>query len=148
MEQLSERISNKIPTVAARAIQPTFTWETVVGYLAHCADNQAGGPIGIMYYRLPSADQIDSITPVKDYLTENLALDIKGVDMYVTLTTTGEYKYSSENDVLLWNAIGHSEFKLDDDERVLEPGDLIYIPAGLKYEYKPTTARAYIVFAL
>ena len=68
MEQLNERISEKIATVVPRAIQPTFTWETAIGYLAHCADNESGGPIGIMYYKLPSADQIDSISPVKEYL--------------------------------------------------------------------------------
>jgi hypothetical protein len=148
MEQLNERIREKIPTVAAKAIQPTFPWETVIGYLTHCADNEVGGPIGVMYYRLPAAEQIDSISPVKDYLNENLELSVKGVDMYVTLTTKGEYKYSSANDVLIWNAIGYSEIKLDDGEKMLEPGDLVYIPAGIKYEYKPTTARAYLVFAL
>ena len=148
MEQLNERIKEKIPTVVARAIQPTFTWETVIGYLAHCADNEVGGPIGLMYYKLPEADQIDSITPVKEYLSENLEQEIKGVDMYVTLTTKGNYKYSSDNDVLVWNAIGHSELKIEGEDRLLEPGDMIYIPSGMEYEYKPTTARAYIVFAL
>jgi hypothetical protein len=148
MEQLNQRIADKVPTVVSRAIQPTFPWETVIGYLAHCADNQVGGPVGVMYYKLPAVDQIDSIAPVKEYLNENLDGEIKGVDMYVTLTTKGDYKYTSDNDVLIWNAIGHSEFKLEDEQRLLEPGDLVYIPAGLKYEYKPTTARAYIVFAL
>jgi hypothetical protein len=148
MEQLNERIGEKIPTVVSRAIQPTFLWETVVGYLAHCADNQVGGPIGLMYYKLPVADQIDSIAPVKEYLSENLESEIKGVDMYVTLTTKGDYKYSSDNDVLIWNAIGHSELKIEEENRLLEPGDMVYIPAGMEYVYKPETARAYIVFAL
>ena len=148
MEQLNERIEEKVATVVARAIQPTFTWETAIGYLAHCADNEVGGPIGMMYYKLPVADQIDSITPVKEYLNENLKREIVGVDMYVTLTTKGDYKYSSDNDVLIWNAIGHSELKISDEERLLEPGDMVYIPSGVEYTYKPTTARAYIVFAL
>ncbi len=148
MEQLNERIQSKIPTVVARAIEPTFPWETAVGYLTHCADTEVGGPIGIMYYKLPVADQIDSIAPVKEYLSENLESEIKGVDMYVTLTTKGDYKYSSDNDVLIWNAIGHSELSVFDEQRVLLPGDLIYIPAGIEYTYKPNTARVYIVFAL
>ena len=148
MEQLNERISEKIPTVVARAIQPTYTWETAIGYLAHCADNQVGGPIGMMYYKLPMPEQIESISPVKEYLSENLEQEIKGVDMYITLTTKGNYKYSSDNDVLIWNSIGHSELRVEGEERLLEPGDLVYIPAGMEYEYKPTTARAYIVFAL
>lgn len=148
MEQLNDRIKGKIPTVVARAIQPTFTWETAIGYLTHCADNQVGGPIGVMYYKLPTAEQIDSVAPVKEYLSENLEREIKGVDMYVTLTTKGHYKYNSDNDVLLWNAIGHSVITLSEEERTLEPGDLVYIPSGVEYEYKPETARAYIVFAL
>jgi hypothetical protein len=148
MEQLNERIKEKIPTVVARAIQPTFTWETVIGYLAHCADNQVGGPIGLMYYKLPTPDQIDSIAPVKEYLNENLEREIVGIDMYVTLTTKGDYKYSSDNDVLIWNAIGHSNLNLSGEDRILEPGDMVYIPSGIEYTYKPETARAYIVFAL
>ena len=148
MEQLNERIESKVATVVTKAIQPTFPWETAIGYLAHCADNEVGGPIDIMYYKLPLADQIDSITPVKDQLNENLNAEIVGADMYITLTTKGNIAYSSENDVLIWNAIGHSELKVFDEERVLEPGDLIYIPKNTEYRYKPSTARVYIVFAL
>ena len=148
IDELNERIDNKVPTVVAKAIQPTFLWETAIGYLTHCADAQVGGPIAVMYYKLPQADQIDSISPVKEYLSENLECEIKGVDMYVTLTTKGNYKYNSDNDVLIWNSIGHSELKINDETRKLEPGDLVYIPSGMEYEYKPTTARTYIVFAL
>ena len=148
MEQLNERIESSTATVVTRAIQPTFTWETVIGYLCHCADNEAGGPIAVMYYKLPAADQIDSITPVKEYLSENITNEIVGADMYVSLTTKGDIKYSSENDVLIWNAIGHSELKIFDEDKVIEPGDLIYIPKNTEYKYKPTTARAYVVFAL
>jgi hypothetical protein len=148
MVELNKRIREKIPSVVSMAIQPTYTWETAVGYLSHCADNEVGGPIGMMYYKLPMPEQIDSIAPVKNYLNENLEHDIKGVDMYITLTTKGNYKYSSDNDVLVWNSIGYSEIRLGEEKRTLEPGDLFYIPAGIEYEYKPTTARAYIVFAL
>lgn len=148
MEQLNERITGKVPTIISRAIQPSFTWDTAVGYLTHCADNEVGGPIGLMYYKLPEAAQIDSITPVKEYLSENLEKEILGVDMYVTLTTKGDYKYSSDNDVLVWNAIGYSQIKVADEDRSLEPGDMFFIPAGVEYTYKPETARAYIVFAL
>lgn len=148
MEQLNERISEKTPTAVPRAIQPTFNWETAIGYLQHCADNEVGSPVGTMYYKLPKPEQIDSILPVKQYLSENLSKEIIGCDMYITITTKGDYKYSSANDVLIWNVIGYSELKISEDTRFLEPGDLIYIPAGMEYEYKPETARAYIVFAL
>lgn len=148
IDELNDRIDNKIPAVVPKAIQPTFLWETAIGYLAHCADAQVGGPIGVMYYKLPKADQIESISPVKEFLSENLKREILGVDMYVTLTTKGEYKYSSDNDVLLWNAIGRSELTLNEEQKDLEPGDLIYIPAGVEYTFKPQTARTYLVFAL
>jgi hypothetical protein len=148
MEQLNERISSNIATVVPRGIQPTFPWETAIGYLAHCADNEVGGPIAIMYYKLPLADQIDSIQPVKEYLSENLSVEVDGADMYVSLTTKNDIKYSSENDVLIWNAIGHSDFRIFEEQRNIEPGDLIYIPRNTEYSYKPTTARVYIVFAL
>ena len=148
IDELNDRIDNKIPAVVPKAIQPTFLWETAIGYLAHCADNEAGGPIGMMYYKLPSADQIESIAPVKEFLSENLKREIIGTDMYITLTTKGDYKYSSDNDVLVWNAIGRSELTLNEEQKDLEPGDLVYIPAGIKYTFKPQTARTYLVFAL
>ncbi len=148
MEQLNDRIENNIATVVTKAIQPTFPWETAIGYLAHCADNEVGGPIAVMYYKLPLAEQIDSIAPVKEYLSENLKYEINGADMYISLTTKNDIKYSSQNDVLIWNAIGHSELKVFDEQRVLEPGDLVYIPKNVEYTYKPSTARVYIVFAL
>jgi len=148
MEQLNDRIENNIATVVTKAIQPTFPWETAIGYLAHCADSEVGGPIAVMYYKLPLAEQIDSIAPVKEYLSENLKYEINGADMYISLTTKNDIKYSSQNDVLIWNAIGHSELKVFDEQRVLEPGDLVYIPKNVEYTYKPSTARVYIVFAL
>ncbi len=148
MEQLNERIQSSTATVVTRAIQPTFPWETVIGYLCHCADNEVGGPISVMYYKLPEADQIDSIKPVKEYLSENITREIIGADMYVSLSTKADIKYSSENDVLIWNAIGHSELDIFEENRVIEPGDMIYIPKGVEYKYKPSTARAYVVFAL
>ena len=39
MEQLQERIGVGAPTLVSKAIQPTYQWETAVGYLQHCADN-------------------------------------------------------------------------------------------------------------
>lgn len=148
IEQLNERINNNIATVVNKGIQPTFPWETAIGYLSHCADNQVGEPIAVMYYKLPLADQIDSISPVKEYLSENIDAEIKGADMYVSLTTINDIKYSSENDVLIWNCIGQSELNIYEESRLLNPGDLIYIPKNTEYIYKANTARVYIVFAL
>lgn len=148
IEQLNERIEGKIPAVIPKCIQPTYTWETAVGYIQHCADNSEGEPISILYYKLPVADQIDSITPVKEYLSEHIKGEIDGVDMYVTLCTVNKIKYHSDNDVLIWNVLGHSELHLDGEDRSIEPGDLIYVPKDIEYTFNPNTARSYIVFAL
>jgi hypothetical protein len=148
IEQLNPQIESSQPAFVYKAIQPSFTWETAVGYLQHCADNQVGEPIDIMQYKLPVADQIDSIRPVFEYLNENLTYEVIGADLYVTLTTTGISKYTSKNDVLLWNVLGTSELKLEDEERTVEQGDLIYIPANTEYILNPKEARAYVVFSL
>lgn len=148
MEELNDRIKNKTPALVYKAIEPTYGWDTAVGYIQHCADNEVGQPIGIMDYKLPMADQIDSVTPVKEYLNENLECEILGVDMYVTLTTKSELKYISSNDILLYNVIGFSELNVLGEERTAEPGDLIYIPKDTEYSFKPLMARSYVIFSL
>lgn len=148
IEELNERIESKTPSLIYKAIQPTFTWETVIGYLQHCADNNVGEPVDILQYKLPLADQIDSIRPVMEYLNENLKAEVIGADLYATITTKGNSKYVGKNDVLLWNVLGTSELKLEDDERTVEQGDLIYIPANTEYTFKPNQARSYVVFSV
>ena len=76
IDELNKKIEAGEPASVFRAIQPTFLWETVVGYLTHCADNNIGEPISILAYKLPYAEQIDSITPVKEYLSENINKEI------------------------------------------------------------------------
>lgn len=148
MEELQERIDTSSPALVYRAIEPTYGWDTVVGYIQHCADNEAGEPIGIMEYKLPLADQIDSVSPVKEYLNENLKVEVVGVDMYATLTTKNDLKYKSNNDILLYNVIGFSELNVLGEERTAEPGDLIFIPKDTEYTFKPLMARSYLVFSL
>ena len=148
MAELQAEIAAKKPSIVYKAIQPTFTWDTVVGYLQHCADIQAGEPIGVMNYKLPVAEQIDSIRPVFEYLNENLKTEVIGADLYVTLTTLSDTIYSGNNDVLLWNVLGTSELTLDGDVRTVEHGDLVYIPSKVEYTLKPKEARAYVLFSL
>jgi len=148
IEELNDRIENGIPALINRAIQPSFTWETVVGYLQHCADNEVGEPISIMSYKLPAAEQIDSIRPVMEYLNEHLNVEIIGADLYPSFTTKADSKYASQTDVIIWNVIGHSEFSINGNERLVEPGDLIYIPADSEYVFKATQSRAYVVFGI
>lgn len=148
IEELNERIKERVPALAYRAIQPSYTWETVVGYIQHCADNDAGEPIGILNYKLPVADQLDSIKPVREYLTNNLEVEIVGCELGATLTTKSNDKYFSDNDLILWNVLGFSDLKITDEERTVEPGDLIYIPKETDFWFNPKTARSYVIFSL
>jgi hypothetical protein len=148
MEELQVEITAKKPSIVYKAIQPTFTWDTAVGYLQHCADIQAGEPVGVMNYKLPVAEQIDSIRPIFEYLNENLKVEVIGADLYVTLTTLSDTIYCGNNDVLLWNVLGTSELTLDGDVRTVEQGDLVYIPSKVDYILKPNEARAYVLFSL
>ena len=148
IEELNERINKGEASYVEKAIQPTFNWETAVGYLAHCADTEFGEPVGLLTFRLPKADDIDSIKPVKNYLSENIDKEILGIDMLVSLTTRNEIKYSATNDVLLWNSIGSGRLVLKENVRLLEPGDLIFIPKGMEYSIKPESAQVVCVIAL
>lgn len=148
MEELNERIKDKVPSLAYRAIQPSFTWETAVGYLQHCADIAAGEPIGMLNYKLPMADQIDSIKPVKDYLTENLDVEVIGCELGITFTTLSVDKYFSDNDLILWNVLGYSDFKIAEEDRTVEPGDLVYIPKNTDFYFNPKSSRSYVIFSL
>jgi hypothetical protein len=152
IDQLNESIKEGSAAYVFKAIQPTFGWDTAVGFLTHCADVQRGDPIGIMNYRLIGADEIDSIQPVKEYLT-GLSKDIIGTDMIVTLTTKSDTKYFGKNDVIIWNVLGNSTFTILEDgelteERFLTPGDLVYIPKEIEYIVKPEEARTFILFSL
>ena len=148
MEELNDRIKERIPAMIFKAIQPTFGWDTVVNYVQHCADNGLGEPVDILNYKLPVADQIDSIRPVTEYLSEHIQAEIVGTDLYTTLTTKGDIVYKSNYDMLLWNVIGYSGLSLMGEDRQVEPGDLIYIPKNTEYLFKPLVARAYVVFSL
>ena len=149
IEELNGTIKEGNAAYISKAIQPTFGWDTVVGYLAHCADNGVGEPIGILSYKLPLADQIDSVRPVLEYLNENLEREIAGTEIYVTITTNNKVIYSGKHDVLIWNVTGISTFQIIGGEsRVLEPGDLVFIPKGLEYIIKPESPRAFVLFSL
>ena len=86
IEELNNKIKNSEPALVVRAIEPTFPWDTAIGYLQHCADNEVGGPVDVLTYKLPYANQIDSITPVYDYLRENIEEEVVSADLYVKLT--------------------------------------------------------------
>jgi len=148
IDQLNKKIAEGVPAYVHRAIQPTFEWNTVVGYIAHCSDNALGEPVGILNYRLPVAEQIDSIRPVMEYLNEGIERKIIGADMYATLTTKSDVKYCGKNDVLLWNVLGYSALDVVDQELTVEPGDIVFIPKDTEYKLNPLGHRAFVVFSL
>lgn len=148
IEQLNKKIEAGEPAYIYKAIQPTFGWDTAINYLQYCADTSFGEPIAILNYKLPLADKIDSINPVKEYLSENIVVGILGADMYVSLSTIGEHAYISKNDSLLWNVIGKSTLIAFGNSRLVEEGDLIFIPKNTEYIVKPETARAFVLFSL
>jgi hypothetical protein len=151
--ELNKSIEAGQPAYVKLAIQPTFGWDTAVGYLTHCADHQLGEPIDILNYRLAGANDVDSIRTVFEYLNENVCKPVVGADLIVTFTTKSATKYHGKNDVILWNAIGYSEFTLLDEtdevqHRFLGPGDIVYLPKNTEYLLKPEMARAIVLFSL
>lgn len=148
IDELNKMIASSTAAYAPRGVQPTFDWNTVAGYITHCADTEFGEPIGILNYKLPFAEQIDSIKPVKEYLDENLEREILGVDMYATLTTKSDVVYHGKNDALLWNVLGYSEFEFGDNVRLIEPGDIVFIPKETEYKVTPLGNRAFVLFSL
>ena len=148
MEELNERIKNSEPSFISRAIQPTFDWNTSIGYLQHCADNELGEPVDILTYRLPVADQVDSIRPVTEYLSENIDGEILGTDLYVTLSTVNAQKYTSKNDSIVWITSGDADLTYNEDTRYVTPGDLLFVPRNNDYIMKAKSALAFVVFSL
>lgn len=148
IEQLNQKIEAGEPAYVYKAIQPTFGWDTAVGYLTHCADVALGEPVEILTYKLPLAGDIESVKPVQEWLSENITKPILGADLYVSLTTKNEVKYVGKNDVLLWNVIGTGKFTYHGHDRNLELGDLVFIPKNEEYIVKPESAHAFVLFSL
>ena len=148
IEQLNKMIEDREPSYIGKAIQPTFGWDTAVGYLTHCADVELGEPVGILSYKLPLASDIESIKPVLEWLSENVDKPVLGADLYVTLTTRNEVKYTGKNDVLLWNVIGTSKLYFHEGITDVGIGDLMFIPKNEEYIIKPESANAFVIFSL
>lgn len=153
MVELNQSIESGTPAYISKCIQPTFGWDTVVGYLTHCADHELGEPIDILNYRLAGASDVESVRVVYEYLNENIKKPVVGADIITTFNTKGNTKYHGKNDVILWNVIGYTRFAIIEEEgdgetRLMEPGDLIYVPKGVEYYLKPESARAIVMFSL
>ena len=99
---------------------------------------------------------LDSIYPGIEKNTKYLQSFIKskyqGRFVAISLTTceptTG--KHNDPVNVMYWNVLGQSKWEIFYDDRVdsfiLNPGDLIFVPAGLMHEVTSITPRAAISF--
>lgn len=152
LESLNEHINREAPCFVERAIKPTFTWEDSISFLQYCADEQIGNPIGILNYKLPEAEKIQGIQLVKEYLNENLDNKIANCQMCITLSTRDNPDYKNDCGMILWNTQGITEFSFGDEEeevrRLMQPGDIIYVPEGLPFKMTPLNARAIVSFGL
>jgi hypothetical protein len=152
LNSLNEHIIRQEPCYVEKAIQPTYTWEDAVAFLQYSADEGVGNPIGILNYKLAEADKVQPIQLVKEYLNENLDKKIANTQMCVTLSTADNPSYKNDSGVILWNTQGLSEFSFTDEggevKRLMQPGDLVYVPEGLAFKMTPLNARVFISFGL
>ena len=70
-------------------------------------------------------------------------LNCKEAHLYINYISnkTGFGRHKDSMDVWFWQAIGETEWKLDDFTYLLKPGDLIYVPSGIYHEVIPNSAR-------
>lgn len=156
INELNDSMKEGQPLFVSRLVQPSFGWDTCMGYLSQCVDDDLGGPVSKMNYKLPLADDIDSINPVKEYLEKNIDYHVIGSSLFLSFSTKDNPLYTGAEDSLIWNVIGQGAFALVDEEkedeeydyRLVNPGDIIFIPKGVHYKFKPESARAFVLFSL
>jgi uncharacterized RmlC-like cupin family protein len=60
--------------------------------------------------------------------------------------------YKNDCDMIIWSTQGITEFSFGDGEeevkRLLQPGDIIYVPEDLMFKMKPLNSRAFVSFGL
>ena len=152
LEQLNDHVNNGTPCYIEKAVQPTFQWDDVIGLLQYCADSDIGNPIGILNYKLPDAQLIQGVQLVKEYLNETLDNKIANAQLCTTFSTRESPAYKNDCDMIIWTTQGITEFSFNDGEedvvRLMQPGDVVYVPAELQFKMTPLNARAFVSFGL
>ena len=93
-------------------------------------------PIG--FFGCHSAWRIDRLIPIIE------DLNVDDAHLYFNITTVGENfgNHKDNEDVYFWQCQGISKWIIEDKEYILEPGDLIIVPAGVYHNVKALTPRA------
>ena len=93
-------------------------------------------PIG--FFVCHSAWRIDRLKPIME------DLNVDDAHLYFNITTVGENfgNHKDNEDVYFWQCQGISKWVIEDKEYILEPGDLIIVPAGVYHNVKALTPRA------
>ena len=93
-------------------------------------------PIG--FFVCHSAWRIDRLKPIME------DLNVDDAHLYFNITTVGENfgNHKDNEDVYFWQCQGISKWIIEDKEYILEPGDLIIVPAGVYHNVKALTPRA------
>ena len=93
-------------------------------------------PIG--FFVSHSAWRIERLKPImKD-------LEVDDAHLYFNITTVGDNfgNHKDDEDVYFWQCQGLSKWLIENKEYILEPGDLIIVPAGVYHNVKALTPRA------
>ena len=80
---------------------------------------------------------IEKIKPVLKDLNCNIA------HLYFNITTKAETfgEHQDTMDVFFWQCQGVTKWTVEKDEVILNPGDLIYIPKGVRHNVTPLSPR-------
>jgi ribosomal protein L16 Arg81 hydroxylase len=83
------------------------------------------------------ANEIPKVKNVLKDLNCNIA------HLYINITTRAKTfgRHNDTMDVYFWQCQGVTKWILDNDEIILNPGDLIYIPKGIYHTVIPLTPR-------
>jgi len=81
------------------------------------------------------------MTEVKNVLS---SLNLKYAHLYINFAVERNTlaRHKDDVDVWFWQAQGITKWKFDDQEHILEPGDLIYVPKKIYHDVTPLTPRA------
>lgn len=125
-------------TVTKNFHTPTVDWNSALECWDYCVRNHHEVRIGMPGYLVcHEANTIEMIKPVLQ------KLNCKDAHLYMNISLLGDTygKHSDDRDVWYWQCQGQTRWSVDENEYVLDPGDLIYIEQGTPHEVVPLSVR-------